>query len=52
MCMAIAGGAIVPLAMGQLLDWHLGTFAFIVPAACFVYLFVLSLKSSRAVAKH
>ena len=48
MCMAISGGAIVPLVMGKLID--IGTavpVAFIVPAACFAYLFLLSLKGGR-----
>ena len=47
MCMAISGGAIVPLLMGGLLDWKWGTMAFIVPVACFAYLLVLSLKGGR-----
>ncbi len=44
MCMAISGGAVVPLVMGELLDLKMGTFAFVVPAVCFAYLLVLSLK--------
>ncbi len=51
MCMAISGGAIVPLIMGRLVDLKLGTYAFVVPAACFAYLLVLSLRSGRTVAK-
>jgi MFS transporter, FHS family, L-fucose permease len=47
MCMAISGGAIVPLVMGQLFDMKFGAFAFIVPAACFAYLLLLSLKGGR-----
>jgi len=46
MCMAISGGAIVPLAMG----WMGGgakSIAFIVPALCFAYLMLLSMKKSR-----
>ena len=35
MCMAISGGAIVPLVMGQLVDMKFGALAFVVPAACF-----------------
>ena len=50
MCMAISGGAIVPLVMGQLVDWNFGSYAFVVPAACFAYLLILSLKGGRAVA--
>lgn len=44
MCMAISGGAIVPLLMGALVDRGLNAVAFVVPALCFVYLFLLSLK--------
>jgi fucose permease len=51
MCMAISGGAIVPLIMGQFFDWHFGALAFVVPVACFAYLLILSLKGGRAVAK-
>ncbi|MGD0261184.1 MAG: MFS transporter [Verrucomicrobiota bacterium] len=47
MCMAISGGAIVPLLMGWLLDQRLEALAFVVPAACFAYLFLLSLKGGR-----
>lgn len=47
MCMAISGGAIVPLLMGQLRDWGLTAMAFVVPAGCFAYLFLLSLKGGR-----
>jgi fucose permease len=45
MCMAISGGAIVPLVMGKLLDLNMGALAFVVPAVCFAYLLLLSLKS-------
>ena len=57
MCMAISGGAIVPLVMAQLRDSlrvpsgeelvltpGADAFSFIVPAICFGYLLVLSLK--------
>ncbi|MCX7008192.1 MAG: MFS transporter [Kiritimatiellaeota bacterium] len=47
MCMAISGGAIVPLFMGQMVDMKLGALAFVVPAACFAYLFLISLKSGK-----
>ena len=47
MCMAISGGAIVPLVMGGLVDLKLGAMAFVVPAACFAYLLVLSLRGGR-----
>jgi fucose permease len=52
MCMAISGGAIVPLVMGQFVDWKFGAFAFVVPTACFAYLLILSMKSGRAIAKN
>jgi FHS family L-fucose permease-like MFS transporter len=52
MCMAISGGAIVPLLMGQLVDSGLSkAMAFVVPAACFAYLFLLSLRGGRLPAK-
>jgi FHS family L-fucose permease-like MFS transporter len=51
MCMAIAGGAIIPLVMGQLADMQFGAQAFLVPVVCFAYLLVLSLKGVRAPAK-
>jgi len=47
MCMAISGGALVPLLMGQLVDSGLKALAFVVPAACFAYLLLLSLKGGR-----
>ena len=47
MCMAISGGAIVPLVMGQLRDHGLVGMSFIVPVVCFAYLLVLSLKGGR-----
>jgi fucose permease len=47
MCMAISGGALVPLLMGLLLDFKWGAMAFVVPVACFAYLFLLSLKGGR-----
>lgn len=49
MCMAIAGGAIVPLAMGKLVDAGLETKAFWVPVICFIYLLGLSLRGSGKV---
>jgi MFS transporter, FHS family, L-fucose permease len=51
MCMAISGGAIVPLIMGQLVDMDLKAVAFIVPTLCFAYLMVLSLMGGGKVAK-
>ena len=51
MCMAISGGAIVPLIMGKLLDNGLGAMAYIVPCICFGYLLILSLKKEKVPAK-
>ena len=47
MCMAISGGALVPLLMGQLVDNGLKAMAFVVPAACFAYLFLISLRGTK-----
>ena len=47
MCMAISGGAIVPLLMGKLVDVNLGARAFVIPVACFAYLLVLSLQGGN-----
>lgn len=47
MCMAISGGALVPLLMGQLVDGGMKAMAFVVPAACFAYLFVISLRGAK-----
>jgi len=48
MCMAISGGAIVPLIMGKLIDLNMSqAMAFIVPTVCFAYLFLLSLKGGK-----
>ena len=44
MCMAIAGGAVAPLAMGKLLDQGIGSASYAVPAACFAYLVALGLR--------
>ena len=44
MCMAISGGAIVPLLMGELLDLNSERWPSSSPPACFAYLFLLSLK--------
>jgi MFS transporter, FHS family, L-fucose permease len=49
MCMAISGGAIVPLVMGGFMDLNWGTMSFIVPAACFAYLLALSLKGGKKI---
>ena len=50
MCMAISGGALVPLLMGALVDAGLNATSFVVPLVCFVYLVVLSLKGGKATA--
>lgn len=50
MCMAISGGALVPLLMGKLVDNGMTAMAFIVPAACFAYLLLLSLKGGKTTA--
>lgn len=47
MCMAISGGAIVPLLMGKLLDNGMKSMSFAVPVVCFAYLLLLSLKGGR-----
>jgi len=49
MCMAISGGAIVPLFMGRLSDMGMTSLAYAVPAICFVYLVGLSLTGRKAV---
>ena len=51
MCMAISGGAIVPLLMGGLLDLKMGAIAFVVPAGCFAYLLLLSLRGGKPARK-
>ena len=50
MCMAISGGAIVPLFMGKMVDLKFGSISFVVPVVCFAYLFLLSLKGGRKTA--
>jgi MFS transporter, FHS family, L-fucose permease len=47
MCMAISGGALLPLLMGWFLDLGWQRFAFIVPAASFAYLLLLSLQRGQ-----
>jgi fucose permease len=51
MCMAISGGALVPLVMGKLVDNGMKSMAFVVPAVCFAYLLLLSLKGGRKAAQ-
>ncbi len=47
MVMAISGGALVPLAMGELVDIGMISLSYIVPGICFVYLLLLSLKGKK-----
>jgi len=47
MVMAISGGAIVPLVMGELVDSGMLAMSYIVPVACFSYLLILSLKGRK-----
>lgn len=47
MCMAISGGAILPLVMGWFRDLEWNEFSYIVPALCFAYLLLLSMKGGR-----
>ncbi len=49
MCMAISGGALLPLLMGWLVDLGWGSASFIVPALSFLYLLLLSLKGREKV---
>ena len=51
MCMAISGGAIVPLIMSRMVDMNMKAMAFAVPAICFVYLLLLSLKGGKKAVK-
>ena len=51
MCMAISGGAIVPLIMGRLVDQQLKSMSFVVPAACFAYLLLISLRGGKKAAQ-
>jgi MFS transporter, FHS family, L-fucose permease len=44
--LAIAGGAVIPLAMGKLLDQGLGSSSYAVPAVCFAYLVALALRTA------
>ena len=47
MCMAISGGAILPLLMGGLADLGLKSLAYAVPLVAFGFLFVLSLQGAQ-----
>lgn len=48
MCMAISGGAVVPLLMGVLIDHDLRSLAFVIPGLCFAYLLAISLRERAA----
>lgn len=47
MCMAISGGAVVPLLMGRMADGAGLALAFAVPAAAFGYLVMLSFRTAK-----
>ena len=47
MCMAISGGALVPLLMGRLVDAGWKALAFVVPLGCFIYLLLLSFRGVK-----
>jgi FHS family L-fucose permease-like MFS transporter len=38
LCMAVVGGAVVPLAQGLLADWHGIRMAFLLPVLCYLYI--------------
>jgi fucose permease len=48
MCMAISGGALVPLLMGRLSDEGFRHLAYAVPVACFLFLALLSFRPAAA----
>lgn len=52
MCMAIFGGALLPLAMGWLADSFSARWAFLVPLGCFAYLLLLALAAPRPPRTH
>lgn len=49
--MAIVGGAIIPLLMGQLSDWFTMQIAYLVPAACFAIVLLFALRNMNNKAK-
>jgi len=51
MCMAISGGALVPLVMGKLVDTGLTSISYVVPVVCFAYLLLLSFKGEKKTIK-
>ena len=50
MCMAISGGALIPLVMGKMVDMNLKSISFIIPVVCFAYLLVISLRNAKKIA--
>ncbi len=48
LCTAIVGGAVLPLLVGQLADWHGYAFALILPALCYVVLCFFAIAAGRA----
>jgi MFS transporter, FHS family, L-fucose permease len=51
MCMAISGGALLPLLMSLLVDINWSSASFIVPVVCFAYLLLLSLRKGQTPVK-
>jgi fucose permease len=49
MCMAISGGAIVPLVMGKMVDLNMKSIAFIIPVVCFAYLLIISFWGTKKI---
>jgi len=49
LCLAIVGGAIVPLAQGVLADYFSVQFAFILPLLCYLYIAFYGVKGSKLV---
>ena len=47
MCMAVSGGALVPLIMSKMVDLNMKSMSFVIPTVCFVYLFLLSLRGGK-----
>jgi len=48
LCLAIVGGAIVPVGQGLLADQFGLTLSFLLPAACYVYIAWFGLKGHKA----
>ena len=51
MCMAISGGALIPLLMGRM-GGGSSSLTFAIPGLCFVYLLAISLQKKKAEADH